>query len=109
MAVFLCVGVGRMGRPRRRFGCGTGQLICATNGLGGKTRYTYTPDGQVASVTDPTGAVSTFTYDVAGQLVSSRDALGRVTTARYDRAGRLLGTASPDGDRLEYTCDGEKV
>ncbi len=96
-----------------------GDILRATDALGGSTGYQYDGFGNLTGVTDPLNNVlSAITYNVRGvktrqsdldlgtwvltpnalgEIVSQTDAKGQVSTFTYDRLSRPLTRLEPEG------------
>lgn len=77
-------------------------------GVLGSSSFTYTQFGEILTATDAMGGVTTNTYDAAGNLLSITDALNHTTTLTYDTRGELLTMTNPLGrvTRLAYDTSG---
>jgi RHS repeat-associated protein len=75
----------------------SGNRITRMDRGGGTWRYTYNSRGQVLTATNPMGGVKTYAYNADGTLASRRDSDTGLTVYRYDALRRLMRTDQPDG------------
>ena len=82
-----------------------GNLLSRTDRAGKKWKSTYNTRGQVLTATNPLGGISTFTYDAAGNLASRKDPDTEATTFAYDALNRLTTITQPGGATVTRTYD----
>jgi RHS repeat-associated protein len=73
-----------------------GNEVTGTGVLGSST-FTYNQFGEVLTATDAMGGLTTNAYDVAGNLLSVTDGLNNTTTLTYDSRGELLTLTNARG------------
>jgi RHS repeat-associated protein len=84
----------------------TGTLATETDGLGGKTTFTYAAnDERMATVTDPLGGVSSITYDAVGHPLTQTDQNGVTISSTYDSRYRRLKDLDGLGQATSYVYD----
>jgi RHS repeat-associated protein len=82
-----------------------GNELSAT-GVLGSSSFTYNQFGEVLTATDAMGGVTTNTFDAAGNLLSITDALNNTTAVTYDARGELLTMTNELGKVTTLTWDG---
>ena len=84
---------------------GSGNLLTRIDRAGKKWKFTNNARGQVLTATNPLGGVSTFTYDAAGNLESRKDPDTDATTHAYDTLNRPVTITRPGGSTMTFTYD----
>ena len=82
-----------------------GEVLTATDAMGGLTTNIYDAAGNLLSVTDALNNTTTLTYDVRGELVTMTNPLGRVTTVAYDSSGNISQTTDALSNLTRFTYD----
>ena len=80
-----------------------GEAVETTDGLGGKTQFTFNYKGELTHITDALGQVSESQFDEAGRLVVSIDNNQVSTSYHYDQAGRVLTQVRDEGGLNQTT------
>ncbi len=85
---------------------GYGEVLTATDPLGGVTRYSYDSQGDTTQTVEnyqagapadsQTNVTTSATYDVLGQRLTATDALGVVMQTTYDIMGNVMRTVAND-------------
>ncbi len=84
---------------------GTGQLLTATNPLGGVTSRSYNTDTTLASRTDASGNTTTYAYDAQRRPVTVTHADGASSSVSYDAMDHPLSLTDPRGNSATFTWD----
>ncbi|TGG89359.1 RHS repeat protein, partial [Natronospirillum operosum] len=67
-----------------------GQVLSATDALGGQIDYTYDAAGQLIEVTDSEGGVTEFAHDALGRKIFQHEPTGLETTWDYQQTRHYL-------------------
>ena len=88
-----------------------GEVLTATDALGGLTTNTYDAAGNLLSVTDALNNTTALTYDTRGELLTMTNPLGKVTTLAYDTSGNISQTtdALSNVTRFAYDARGRVI
>ena len=82
-----------------------GQVLTATDELGGVISYAYDANGRLIEMTDAMGGKTAYAYDAVGNVTSVTDALGGSTTYRYDETGNMTSVTDANGNTTGYSYD----
>ncbi len=79
-----------------------GRLLCHTDALGRRTRYSYTRAGLVAGRVDAAGHTLRYHWDLMGRLTELHNENGSRYDFSYDPVGRLLEEVGFDKKSTQY-------
>ena len=82
-----------------------GNLLTTKDALNNTTTLTYTTKGQLATVTDAKNNRSTLAYDANGRLTRLTDADNKLTSYAYDARSRLTSITNALSQKVDYTYD----
>jgi RHS repeat-associated protein len=103
LSYYDCTGGGRCGR-----------LASRTDAIGNTLYFTdYDLHGRLTRSRGGNGLETEYRYDARGRLIqilqTANDGAIRETTYRYDSAGNRIESVAPDGVRLAYSYDANRL
>jgi RHS repeat-associated protein len=82
-----------------------GKLLSVIDALNNPTTLTYDARGQLLTMTNARGNTTTLNWDTGGHLTQTKDALGNITTLAYDARARLTKATDALGNATSFTYD----